>query len=489
MTSAVQTSLGKADTAIQNSDLADYVKNTDYATTNNTGVVRMGNGVSTSGNGAIYANTYTHEQYNQKDAGLIIGKGTLENVITGKQLTNQTTLEQSQASQDEIIAKLKADHPPIEATNTELTLQGTGDFDLELNPKGNITQETREGYNLFNSNVVKFDCTVTDGLITITKNSNDVYVEGSISYVEANKFITLQAGNYYLKSTNSNVRITLYGDNANLDSTFEQPITLNSTTNFGGVRIRSVDSSSLQNVSFNVMLSTLNVEYEPYGYKPSPTNPSPVKAIDGEYEITVSNSDNTQSQTQTIDTSPNPLYSQNDYYYKQNGNWYVHNEWGKVVLNGSEDWTNAGLVTNVRRYSTPLSGVKSDDASNPKFSNYFTYLFDYNSDTEHFYISNNGSLFLFSSYTDMTQYKNWLGTHNTQVYYPLATPTNTKITNTTLINSLEALQNMKAYQDQTNISQTHNEAQADMKINAKTIMSLRYMQSEIEELKQAILNS
>jgi hypothetical protein len=48
---------------------------------------------------------------------------------------------------------------------------------------------------------------------------------------------------------------------------------------------------------------------------------------------------------------------------------------------------------------------------------------------------------------------------------------------------------MKAYQDQTNISQTHNEAQADMKINAKTIMSLRYMQSEIEELKQAILNS
>ena len=39
MTSEVQTSLGKADTAIQSSDLTDYVKYTDYATSSKGGVI------------------------------------------------------------------------------------------------------------------------------------------------------------------------------------------------------------------------------------------------------------------------------------------------------------------------------------------------------------------------------------------------------------------------------------------------------------------
>ena len=95
-------------------------------------------------------------------------------------------------------------------------------------------------------------------------------------------------------------------------------------------------------------------------------------------------------------------------------------------------------------------------------------------------------LILGINFTQVAEIKSWLVSNNVTILYPLQTPTNTKITNTTLINSLETLQNMLAYQDQTNISQAHNEAQADMIINAKTIMSLRYIQSEIENLSSRL---
>ena len=89
LASDVQTSLGKADTAIQSSDLTNYVTFDDYATTTTTGVVKTSAqyGVSTSSytknlTGAIR----TYAQYQSGNDVTIICKGTLENVITGKNL-------------------------------------------------------------------------------------------------------------------------------------------------------------------------------------------------------------------------------------------------------------------------------------------------------------------------------------------------------------------------------------------------------------------
>ena len=66
--------------------LSDYVKNTDYATSSKGGVVKTGNSVSILVNGAISADTRTYEYYQNMDNKHFIGKGTLENVITGKNL-------------------------------------------------------------------------------------------------------------------------------------------------------------------------------------------------------------------------------------------------------------------------------------------------------------------------------------------------------------------------------------------------------------------
>ena len=64
----------------------------------------------------------------------------------------------------------------------------------------------------------------------------------------------------------------------------------------------------------------------------------------------------------------------------------------------------------------------------------------------------------------------------------ISPPTYTKITNATLIASLEALKDMQSYYDVTYINQTHLDGQADMKIQANALKSLKAMQSEIDSL-------
>ena len=200
-----------------------------------------------------------------------------------------------------------------------------------------------------------------------------------------------------------------------------------------------------------------------------------------------------EEQTQTIDTSPNPLYSENDCYkyltseeatflgLNTGEGWYVYNEWGKVVLNGNENWTKSD-VTTVDRFVFNNSNYLSSISS---LCNYFKTGHTNNTNIGQWF-NNMGVQFVFNlsefGTTTLEQWKTWLSTHNLVLLQPLANPTYTKITDTDLINSLEALKDMQSYYDVTNISQTHLDGQADMIINAKALKSLKAMQSEIDNL-------
>ncbi len=83
LASAVQTSLGKADTAIQSSDLTNYVTNTDYAGPIVGGVVIVKNGDHgiTVDEGVLKGTVRTLAQYNDMSSKGIVCKGTLENVL------------------------------------------------------------------------------------------------------------------------------------------------------------------------------------------------------------------------------------------------------------------------------------------------------------------------------------------------------------------------------------------------------------------------
>lgn len=166
--------------------------------------------------------------------------------------------------------------------------------------------------NLFNPSVAINNCTVNNGEITITANTADTYIKGQYVYSDSNKFLTLDSGSYYLKSTNSNVRVTLYGNNGNIDTDGTQPKIMSSETNFGGIRIRSVDGTSLQNVSFKIMLSTKDSSYYPYGI-------TPIELCKiGDYQ---------------------------DYLYKENNKWYSTNLFTKINSYNGETITTTYIST------------------------------------------------------------------------------------------------------------------------------------------------
>lgn len=74
------------------------VSNTDYATNATAGVIRTSSsyGTTVSGSGVINASTLSYDSYSGANNTTFIGKGTLENVITGKGLVDQTALATKQ---------------------------------------------------------------------------------------------------------------------------------------------------------------------------------------------------------------------------------------------------------------------------------------------------------------------------------------------------------------------------------------------------------
>ena len=133
----------------------------------------------------------------------------------------------------------------------------------------------------------------------------------------------------------------------------------------------------------------------------------------------------------------------NDYkdgIYKSNGTWYLHKEIGKVVLNGSENW--------VKSSNTSVDRFYLDDASfnmitrSSGYSNYFVVSTTVTADIGKYYTNVNQVVINYSTYntTTLQQFKTWLSTHNTIVYYVLSTPTTTEITDTELISQLESIE-------------------------------------------------
>ena len=63
-------------------------------------------------------------------------------------------------------------------------------------------------------------------------------------------------------------------------------------------------------------------------------------------------------------------------------------------------------------------------------------------------VNNGGYLYIYdTSFTSANAIKTWLTTNNVTVYYALATPTYTEITDTYLLNQLNGLLDIELYED------------------------------------------
>ena len=169
-----------------------------------------------------------------------------------------------------------------------------------------------------------------------------------------------------------------------------------------------------------------------------------------------------------------------DKIYKSGGKWYVRKEVGKVVLDGTETGWNLSSGTN--RYSFWRHNSSFSNAlAQPYQKLCDNFVYDsgvFNSTASIPSLCENSipttPLFIFNTDgtqgTTIPQWQTWLSTHNTTVYYALATPTDTEITNSALIEQLEALGNSKLYVGANNITTTYTEgnAQATLKLGYYT---------------------
>ena len=120
------------------------------------------------------------------------------------------------------------------------------------------------------------------------------------------------------------------------------------------------------------------------------------------------------------------------------------------------------------------------------FCNYFKV--NLTTDNTYPYLTNNGTQctinFSAKGTTTLAQFKAWLSTHNTIVYYPLATPTYTLL-NDTLQEQLENIYNwVLSYKDQTNISQVNNDL--PFVISATTVYDLNKLLIRVETLESEV---
>lgn len=155
-----------------------------------------------------------------------------------------------------------------------------------------------------------------------------------------------------------------------------------------------------------------------------------------------------------------------DKIYRQNGNWYLHKEVGKVVLNGTENWTFYNSNSNRAVFYTTISNMERHSSSTDVFnvlSNRFipatqsaTWVVG---NISYRYHENNYLYIIVDPSINTTDIlKTWLGNNNTTINYALNTPTTTEITNQALISQLEEIwENLKTYQGETIISQTNSD--------------------------------
>ena len=159
--------------------------------------------------------------------------------------------------------------------------------------------------------------------------------------------------------------------------------------------------------------------------------------------------------------------------------WYIHKEIGKVVLNGSEDgWSYPSANRfNLDNYITyqKEAGTKYYYSNNYTAYNQTGSNGDFNtlvaSVDYGFNLSSTGQSsytirFKDTRYTSANDFKTWLSTHNTSVYYVLATFTDTEITNSALLTQLEAVKAEKSKQGQTNIMITSDDLPAILNASA-----------------------
>lgn len=278
-----------------------YVKNTDYPTNSKSGVIFAGNEFTVSSHGVPSAGMKTYANYLSSPHSIFISKYTLENVITGKELVNQTTLNESQEEQDTIIDGLTAEleqtqadlHktqaelevykmvenalPKVTGSGTQVTLDNTANAGMKmtLNPS-DLSQETTTGKNKLN---VSSNYSVTGRVeMSLTLPAGTYHItSGQVTNGGSNSPVLVGFGNWFYLNSNGDVTRTLSQDTTLALEFYSNGYNYN-------------DSQGITSTIRNLMISTEGGDYEPYTggiASPNTQYPQEVHTISGDNTIKV----------------------------------------------------------------------------------------------------------------------------------------------------------------------------------------------------------
>lgn len=335
--------------------------------------------------------------------------------------------------------------------------------------EGDTYQYTTTGKNLwggstFSPEPAPSGATVSylsDGSMTVTGTVSASIWSMSTAYAYANnRMIQLNAGTYTFY-VDGGIYAQLIG--VNTDGTGEAALkTISSgegeeTITLTGTKLvypRARLDVGTSNVTVRFMIASGDgtIAYEPYtaGPSPNPDYPQSISVVTGTQTVTLSDGTNTEDFTVSLGSEElckSSTYL--DYIWKDGSDWKLHKAFGKVVLNGQENWsrdTTSGGDT--RYFRLDIADLIMLDA-NVQFIGYSDYYSPvtgnaaYLRQVDYGVACTAGANRLKIRNKDIeatADFQTWLSTHNTTVYYALETPTDTTITDTTLIGQLNAIE-------------------------------------------------
>lgn len=273
--------------------LNTYVKNTDYATSSKGGVVKTNSywGTAVNENGVLTGAERIYSTYQNAPNELLIAKGTLENVITGKnletannkvtELTDESTdtqypsakcvydsqeeqnteieaLQQENAELKQDITNMAKAMYKVDGQGSDITLQNTSENKfVEFGLEGRTEQEQYEGYNIFNKDTVvnnRYINATTGEMLELsgTSASDYINIEGIENLImSGDTFMRTNGGAFYNSNKEyiSGFRTQQIYDGINVPS--------------GSFYVRVTTTTELLDV-IQIEKGTTRHDYEPY---------------------------------------------------------------------------------------------------------------------------------------------------------------------------------------------------------------------------------
>ena len=313
---------------------------------------------------------------------------------------------------------------------------------------GYTKQATTTGKNLFNP-----DQTVTNNSYLDANGAIQSTTGWKVSdYIEVNS-----STNYYFNpnsTSGNNAKGAFYDSSNNFISSFNSgAIAITTPSNCQYIRFSFRDASN----DIQLELGSSATSYEEYtGGKPSPNPDFPqdiigygTKELDGTYTIdieVIDNDDNTYNITAS--GLAYPLYD-GDVLDFENSKVIRAN--GHRLLDGSENWVQGSYT--IRYFTLYISDMLSGNRMDGRCDNFRLTTEAFNVEVNNsirFGWSNKYINICSDKFTDMSAFQTWLSSNNTEIIYPLATPTEESVTisgDTSIVENLRGWTQVDAWDE------------------------------------------